>query len=164
MGEWLRQVRFRYLRRSPSRRTTASTSVLPWVRRSRLTTTTKRRSSSTGPSSRCASSTLQQRSSRHQQPEDLTGSKKMTNGTALAVRNGGSLRIHAGELGFQAERLAQNYSPPASAAGFCLSAHALENKRTTANPRDSHATQPPLVAGQFRPRFIASRPKGWPDP
>jgi hypothetical protein len=71
----------------------------------------------------------------------------MTNGTALAVRNGGSPRIHAGELGFQAERLAQNYSPPASAAGFCLSAHALKTnappptRRETLMPR-SHRLSP----------------------
>jgi hypothetical protein len=37
---------------------------------------------------------------------------------ASKKRNGGSPRIHAGELGFQAERLAQDYFPPASAAGF----------------------------------------------
>ncbi len=36
----------------------------------------------------------------------------------LEKRNGGSPRIHAGELGFQAERLAQEFFPPASAAGF----------------------------------------------
>ena len=32
--------------------------------------------------------------------------------------NGGSPRIHVGELGFQAERLAKDYSPTALAAGF----------------------------------------------
>jgi hypothetical protein len=41
-------------------------------------------------------------------------------GSSAGSHNGGSPRIYAGEIGFQAERIAWNFPSPALAAGFLL--------------------------------------------
>ncbi len=50
----------------------------------------------------------------------MVGAFAFMSGSSASSHNGGSLRIYAGELGFQAERLAWNFPSPALAAGFLL--------------------------------------------
>jgi hypothetical protein len=64
----------------------------------------------------------------------------------LSKLRGGSPRIHAGELGFQAERFAQDYYPPVLAAGF--SRPGLKPERYTGDSfRDAEASLPLLKQG-----------------
>jgi hypothetical protein len=86
----------------------------------------------------------------------------MTNGTALAVPRwelphscGGARRSSRAA---RAELFSSGFT-----RGILLACAPLENKRTTANPRrDSQVTQPPLIARQFPPRFIAAGRKDSP--
>jgi hypothetical protein len=51
---------------------------------------------------------------------ETTAEKPLLVRSGLYLGDGGSPRIHAGELGIRAERLAQDYSPPALTAGLRL--------------------------------------------
>ena len=54
--------------------------------------------------------------------------------------------MHAGELGFQAERLAWDYSPPALAAGFLKPGLKPDGSKCDSF-RDAEASLPPAEAG-----------------